>query len=102
MDAHPDRHVAGHAGLMQADAYAGFNRLYETNANQGRSSRQALCESTMAPLHRRLFRRCRPALLRSSAPPRASVAAALGGVCNSGLLERALSAALHGPRGIYG
>jgi len=26
---HPERHLAGWAGLMQADAYAGFNRLYE-------------------------------------------------------------------------
>jgi transposase len=26
---HPERHLAGYAGLMQADAYAGFNRLYE-------------------------------------------------------------------------
>ena len=26
---HPEQHLAGYAGLMQADAYAGFNRLYE-------------------------------------------------------------------------
>ena len=26
---HPERHLAGWTGLMQADAYAGFNRLYE-------------------------------------------------------------------------
>jgi transposase len=26
---HPERHLAGYAGLMQADAYAGFNRLYD-------------------------------------------------------------------------
>src|ERR1700690_3198167 len=25
----PEQHLAGYAGLMQADAYAGFNRLYE-------------------------------------------------------------------------
>jgi Transposase IS66 family len=25
---HPERHLATYAGLMQADAYAGFNRLY--------------------------------------------------------------------------
>jgi transposase len=25
---HPEQHLAGYAGLMQADAYAGFNRLY--------------------------------------------------------------------------
>jgi transposase len=26
---HPEAHLAGYIGLMQADAYAGFNRLYE-------------------------------------------------------------------------
>jgi transposase len=25
---HPERHLAGYAGILQADAYAGFNRLY--------------------------------------------------------------------------
>jgi len=28
--AHPQQHLASYAGLMQADAYAGFNRLYES------------------------------------------------------------------------
>jgi transposase len=28
---HPEQHLAGFAGLMQADAYAGFNRLYEAD-----------------------------------------------------------------------
>src|SRR5215210_1105713 len=28
---HPEQHLLGYAGLMQADAYAGFNRLYEAN-----------------------------------------------------------------------
>jgi transposase len=28
---HPERHLANYAGLMQADAYAGFNRLYEAS-----------------------------------------------------------------------
>ena len=28
---HPEQHLAGYAGLMQADAYAGFNRLYEAD-----------------------------------------------------------------------
>ena len=28
---HPEQHLAGYAGLMQADAYAGFGRLYEAN-----------------------------------------------------------------------
>ena len=31
----PERHLAGYAGLMQADAYAGFNRLYEVNRKPG-------------------------------------------------------------------
>jgi transposase len=36
---HPEQHLAGFAGLMQADAYAGFNRLYEASRNPGRLSR---------------------------------------------------------------
>jgi transposase len=32
---HPEAHLAGYAGLMQADAYAGFNRLYETLRKPG-------------------------------------------------------------------
>jgi transposase len=28
---HPEQHLAGFAGLMQADAYAGFNHLYAVN-----------------------------------------------------------------------
>jgi transposase len=32
---HPERHLASFAGLMQADAYAGFNRLYEANRKRG-------------------------------------------------------------------
>ena len=28
---HSEQHLAGYAGLMQADAYAGFNRLYEAH-----------------------------------------------------------------------
>ncbi|WFU77156.1 transposase [Bradyrhizobium sp. CB2312] len=37
--AHPEQHLAGYAGLMQADAYAGFGRLYEANRKGGPSSR---------------------------------------------------------------
>ena len=33
--AHPERHLAGYAGLMQADAYAGFNRLYGPGRKPG-------------------------------------------------------------------
>jgi transposase len=32
---HPERHLASYAGLMQADAYAGFNRLYEATRKGG-------------------------------------------------------------------
>jgi len=32
---HPERHLATYAGLMQADAYAGFNRLYEAGRKPG-------------------------------------------------------------------
>jgi Transposase IS66 family len=37
---HPERHLASYAGLMQADAYAGFSRLYEAGRKVGRSSRR--------------------------------------------------------------
>jgi transposase len=33
--ADPEQHLAGYAGLMQADAYAGFGRLYEANRKGG-------------------------------------------------------------------
>jgi transposase len=32
---HPERHLAGFTGLLQADAYAGFNRLYEPGRPPG-------------------------------------------------------------------
>src|SRR3954464_10433603 len=32
---HPERHLAGFAGILQADAYAGFNRLYEPDRQPG-------------------------------------------------------------------
>jgi transposase len=32
---HPERHLADYAGLMQADAYAGFNRLYDPGRRPG-------------------------------------------------------------------
>jgi transposase len=32
---HPEQHLADYAGLMQADAYAGFNRLYDIRRPQG-------------------------------------------------------------------
>jgi transposase len=32
---HPERHLTPYAGLMQADAYAGFNRLYDARRKPG-------------------------------------------------------------------
>jgi transposase len=32
---HPEEHLASYAGLMQADAYSGFNRLYEASRRPG-------------------------------------------------------------------
>jgi transposase len=32
---HPERHLAGYAGILQADAYAGFNALYDANRKGG-------------------------------------------------------------------
>jgi transposase len=32
---HPERHLHGYAGILQADAYAGFNRLYEAGRKGG-------------------------------------------------------------------
>jgi transposase len=32
---HPERHLTGYAGILQADAYAGFNRLYAADRKGG-------------------------------------------------------------------
>jgi len=32
---HPNRHLAGYAGILQADAYAGYNALYEAGRHPG-------------------------------------------------------------------
>jgi transposase len=32
---HPEAHLAGYSGIMQADAYAGFNRLYQVGRKPG-------------------------------------------------------------------
>jgi transposase len=33
--AHPEQHLAGYAGILQADAYGGFNALYEADRKPG-------------------------------------------------------------------
>lgn len=40
---HPERHLAVFTGMMQADAYAGFNRLYEANRKPGPIIEAACC-----------------------------------------------------------
>jgi transposase len=32
---HPEQHLAGYCGILQADAYAGFNKLYEADRKPG-------------------------------------------------------------------
>jgi hypothetical protein len=32
---HPERHLAGYSGILQADAYAGFNALYDPHRKPG-------------------------------------------------------------------
>ncbi len=32
---HPERHLAGYAGILQADAYAGFGDLYSPDRKPG-------------------------------------------------------------------
>jgi hypothetical protein len=39
---HPDRHLDGFVGILQADAYAGYNGLYDPARSQG-AIRPALC-----------------------------------------------------------
>ena len=41
---HPERHLNGYAGILQADAYAGFNRLYAGDRRPGPIT-QAACWS---------------------------------------------------------
>ncbi len=41
---HPEKHLTGFAGILQADAYAGYNRLYSPGRSPG-SVTEALCWS---------------------------------------------------------
>ena len=65
---HPGRHLAGHTGILQADAYSGFNDLYRTNRKPGPITEAAcwahgrrkffvLAELTKAPLALEAVRR---------------------------------------------
>jgi len=48
---HPQRHLAGYAGVLQADAYAGFNDLYDP----GRKPGPAISAGCWAHGRRKLF-----------------------------------------------
>jgi hypothetical protein len=39
---HPERHLAGYSGILQADAYAGFNTVYRPDRDGGPIT-QAVC-----------------------------------------------------------
>ena len=39
---HPEQHLAGYCGILQADAYAGFNTLYEPDRKPGPITRSRL------------------------------------------------------------
>ena len=80
---HPEQHLAGYAGFMQADAYAGFNRLYEADrkpesdhrggvlgacAAQVLRSRRASAKAPIADRGGQAHRRsCSPSSARSTA-----------------------------------
>ena len=49
---HPQAHLAGYAGILQADAYGGYNKLYEADRKPGPSDRGGV----LGP--------CAPAVLR--------------------------------------
>jgi transposase len=65
---HPARHLAGYAGILQADAYAGFGELYETKRrpapiteaacwSHGRRNFFVLADTAKAPLALEAVRR---------------------------------------------
>src|SRR5262249_49210610 len=68
---HPARHLAGYAGILQADAYAGFGELYEAKRrpgpiteaacwSHGRRKFSVLAEVAKAPLALEAVRRIDP------------------------------------------
>jgi len=75
---HPEQHLASFAGLMQADAYAGFNRLYEANRKPGpiiEAACWAHSRRKFFDLDRRssVSMRCLPSSARATAWRRSSV-----------------------------
>ena len=65
---HPERHLGGFAGILQADAYAGFNRLYDGGAGPARSPKQRAGRMAAASSSNWPTRRCaREAAIRRRA-----------------------------------
>src|SRR5581483_2087341 len=60
---HPEQHLANYAGLMQADAYAGFNRLY----GAGRKPAPIIEAACWAHARRQFFDLARPRSLAARA-----------------------------------
>ena len=93
---HPERHLAGYAGLMQADAYAGFNRLYEATRKGGPVRRPAGRMRGASSSIWRGCRRRRSRSRRSSASMRYSPSSARSTASRpSSASRRATSAAGH-------
>ena len=80
---HPARHLAGYAGILQADAYAGFAELYEARRrpapiteaacwSHGRRKLFVLADTAKAPLALEAVRRI-DAILRDGARDQRSV-----------------------------
>jgi transposase len=83
---HPEQHRSGYAGLMQADAYAGFGRLYEAKRKggpiieaacwaHGRRKFFDLARLSTAPIAAEASMSCSPSSARSTASRRMSVCA---------------------------
>jgi transposase len=69
---HPERHLTGFAGLLQADAYGGFNRLYEP----GREPGPILEAACWAHARRKLYE-----LAATSKAPKARISRSPGPCC---------------------
>ena len=66
---HPEQHLAGHAGLMQADAYAGFSKFHDASRKAGRIIEAACGTHAGASSlisHGLASRRSRPSVARQS------------------------------------
>jgi len=74
---HAEEHLDGYAGLMQADAYAGFNRLYVPSRKPGPIT-EALCWASSAKAPSTLRTR-----VAAAAGASGSRLAARGGHCSS-------------------